>query len=196
MTRTIAIVIFEDAEELDWVGPWEVFTMLSQVEPGSCNVFTVSEHGGEVRCAKGLRVLADHSFESAPPADVILIPGGQGTRREVDNQPMLDFVKRMDQGAELTTSVCTGSFILEKTGLLDGKRVTTHWGSIDRLRQRGTVNVVDDERYVDEGHFITAAGVSAGIDMSLHIVGRLWSPDIARKVQKAMEYYPQPPYAD
>ncbi len=196
MSRHIAIVLFEGAEELDWAGPWEVFTMLAQVEEGSCTVGTVSEHGGEVRCAKGLRVMAEHAFAACPMADVLVIPGGQGTRVQDKNPAMLDFVRRMDKGTEVTSSVCTGAFVLESAGLLTGKRATTHWGSIERLRERGTVEVVEGMRFVDEGHIVTAAGVSAGIDMSLYLVGRLWSPEVARRVQRAMEYFPEPPYED
>jgi transcriptional regulator GlxA family with amidase domain len=194
VTRNIAIVLFENAEELDFVGPWEVFTMLSQVERDSCSVYTVSEKGGEVRCAKGMRVLADHSFQTSPLPDILVIPGGHGTRREIENEAMLSWVKQAAASAEISTSVCTGSFILHAAGLLEGRRATTHWASLDYLRGRG-VDIVE-ERFVDEGNIITAAGVSAGIDMALHVVGRLWSPPIARKVQKAIEYFPEPPYAD
>ena len=196
MPRNVAIVLFENAEELDFVGPWEVFTMLAQVVPDSCHVFTVSERGGTVRCAKGMRVVADYSFDDCPKADIVVVPGGQGTRTEVHNQPMLEFIQRLDKDTEVTASVCTGSFVLEKAGLLDGKRATTHWASIERMRQLGTVDVVDDARFVDEGHVVTASGVSAGIDMALYLVGRLWSADVARQVQKAMEYYPEPPYQE
>jgi transcriptional regulator GlxA family with amidase domain len=194
VTRNIAIVLFENAEELDFVGPWEVFTMLSQVERDSCSVYTVSENGGEVRCAKGMRVLADHSFQTSPLPHILVIPGGHGTRREIENEAMLSWVKQAAASAEISTSVCTGSFILHAAGLLEGRRATTHWASLDYLRGRG-VDIVE-ERFVDEGNIITAAGVSAGIDMALHVVGRLWSPPIARKVQKAIEYFPEPPYAD
>ena len=196
MKRSIAIVIFEAAEELDFVGPWEIFTFLRHFDEDACEVFTVSEHGGEVRCAKGLRVLADYSFEAAPRADVLLIPGGMGTRAEVDNPRMIEYVQRAADGAELVTSVCTGSFVLERAGLLTGLRATTHWASIDRFRALGTVEVVDDQRFVDEGRIVTSAGVSAGIDMALYIVGRLWSPELARRVQKGVEYFPDPPYQD
>lgn len=194
MARLIAIVLFEGAEELDFVGPWEVFTMLSQVVEGSCTVFTVSENGGEVRCAKGLRVIADRSFAECVAADVVIIPGGRGTRAEVSNSAMIEFVRRMDGGADRMTSVCTGSFVLEAAGLLSGKRATTHWGSIERMKALGTVEVVEETRFVDEGHIVTSAGVSAGIDMSLYLVGQLWGAETARSVQKAMEYYPEPPY--
>jgi transcriptional regulator GlxA family with amidase domain len=193
--RSIAIVIFPEAEELDFIGPWEVFTMLRSLDPQSCDVFTVAETAGEVRCAKGLRVVADHSFETAPRADIVLVPGGMGTRREVDNPKMLDYLRRAAHTAEVSTSVCTGSFLLERAGILGGRRATTHWASLDRLRALGTVNVVE-ERWVDEGPVITASGVSAGIDMALYLVGRLWGSDIARRVQKAIEYFPAPPYAD
>jgi transcriptional regulator GlxA family with amidase domain len=182
-------------EELDFVGPWEVFAFLRDIEPEHCDVFTVSEHGGEVRCAKGLRVIADHSFDSAPPADIVLVPGGMGTRTEVENPRLIEYLRRAADRAEVTTSVCTGSFLLERAGLLNGKRATTHWGSLDRLRGLGTVDVVE-ERWVDEGTVITASGVSAGIDMALYLVGRLWGPETARRVQKGIEYFPAPPYVD
>jgi transcriptional regulator GlxA family with amidase domain len=195
MTRTIAIVLFDGAEELDFVGPWEVFTFLRALEPESCSVVTVSERGGEVRCAKGLRVIADHGVDDAPPADIIVVPGGMGTRREVDNPRLIDYIRRSGGGAEVATSVCTGSFLLERAGLLAGKRATTHWASLDRLRQLGSVDVVE-ERWVDEGQVVTASGVSAGIDMALYLVGRLWGPETARRVQKGIEYFPAPPYAE
>jgi transcriptional regulator GlxA family with amidase domain len=195
MKRSIAIVIFPAVEELDFVGPWEVFSFLRSLEPEACDVFTVSENGGEVRCAKGLRVLADYSFDSAPKADIVLVPGGMGTRTEVENPRMIAYLSRAAATAEVTTSVCTGSFLLERSGLLAGRRATTHWASLDRLRALGTVEVAED-RWVDEGPVITASGVSAGIDMALHLTGRLWGPETARRVQKGIEYFPAPPYAD
>jgi transcriptional regulator GlxA family with amidase domain len=196
MKRTIGIVIFDRVEELDFVGPWEIFSFLRDLEPETCDVFTVSERGGEVRCAKGLRVLADYSFETAPRADVLLVPGGMGTRTEVDNPTIIEYIRRAAGEAELTTSVCNGAFMLERAGLLTGRRATTHWRSLDRLRALGTVQVVEGERYVDEGTIVTSSGVSAGIDMALYLVGRLWGPEKARRVQKGVEYFPDPPYAD
>ena len=195
MARSIAIVVFPGAEELDFVGPWEVFTFLRSLEPESCRVFTVSEHGGEVTCAKGLRVITDYSFADAPHADIILVPGGMGTRTEVDNPAMIAYIRRAAATTEITTSVCTGSFLLERAGLLNGRKATTHWASLDRMRALGTVEVVE-ERWVDEGNVISSSGVSAGIDMALYLVGRLWGPETARRVQKGIEYFPAPPYAD
>ena len=193
--RSIGIVIFPDVEELDFVGPWEIFSYLRDLVPGSCTVFTVSQHGGEVRCRKGLRVIADHSFETVPAADIILVPGGQGTRVEVDNSVLIEYLGRAGRRAEIATSVCTGAFLLERAGLLSGKRATTHWRSLDRLRALGTVEVLE-QRYVDEGAVVTSAGISAGIDMALYLVGRLWGPEVARRVQKGVEYFPDPPYGD
>jgi transcriptional regulator GlxA family with amidase domain len=196
MTRSIGILVFPGVEELDFVGPWEIFTMTRSLDPATCDVFIVSENGGEVPCAKGLRVLADHSFESAPRADLLLVPGGRGTRSEVDNPRLIDYLRGTAEQAELVTSVCTGSFLLERAGLLHGRRATTHWGSLDRLREFDHVQVVDDQRWVDEGPIVTSSGVSAGIDMALYLVGRLWGTELARRVQKAVEYFPDPPYAD
>jgi transcriptional regulator GlxA family with amidase domain len=98
--------------------------------------------------------------------------------------------------AEVVTSVCTGAFLLERAGLLHGRRATTHWASLDRLRAFDDVQVVDDQRWVDEGPIVTSSGVSAGIDMALYLVGRLWGTELARQVQKAVEYYPEPPYSE
>ena len=195
MTRTVAIIVFPVVEELDFVGPWEVFSFVSNVLPEATKVVLVSEHGGEVRCAKGLRVVSDYSFADCPPADIILLPGGMGTRTEVDNPNLIAFIQRMAATAEMTTSVCTGAFLLERAGLLTGKRATTHWASLDRLRALGTVTA-EEARWVDEGTIVSSSGVSAGIDMSLYLVGRLWGPEIARRVQKGIEYFPAPPYED
>ncbi|MEO6397899.1 MAG: DJ-1/PfpI family protein [Tepidiformaceae bacterium] len=195
MPRTVAVVAFEGAEELDFVGPWEVFTMAAALFPETCSAYLVSERGGEVRCAKGLRVIADYSFESAPRAEIVVVPGGMGTRKESANPAMLNYLKNAAHSAELMTSVCTGSFVLEQAGLLTGKRATTHWGSMERLRALGTVQVVE-ERWLDEGSVITSSGVSSGIDMALYITGKLWGAEKARMVQKAMEYFPEPPYQE
>jgi len=197
----IAILIFDDAEELDFVGPWEVFTMAGKVIEGqklsveAPSVYTVAQHGGTVRCAKGMRVIADHSFADAPKTEVLLVPGGMGTRREVENLAMLDWIAVQAAGAAWVTSVCTGALLLTAAGPAKGKIVTTHWGFVEQLRQRGEAKEVRaDMRYVRDGNVVTAAGVSAGIDMALWLTGQLWSPDLARATQKGMEYDPAPPY--
>jgi transcriptional regulator GlxA family with amidase domain len=193
MTKTIGIIIFPDVEELDFVGPLEALGGMSRLSGGDWRVVTVAESKEPVDCTHGLRALPDHSFGDAPPLDVILIPGGFGTRTEVDNPALMDFVRRSGKSASYVTSVCTGAFILARAGFLDGRRATTHWGSIDRLRELEGVTVVDDERFVHDGNVITAAGVSAGIDMSLYLINLLTNESTALNVQKMMEYYPKPP---
>jgi len=195
MTRNVAFVLFDGNEELDWAGPWEVLTMLGLIVPESVRCFIVSETGGLVRSAKGLRVEADYSFATAPKADIIVIPGGVGTRQEETNSAMLDYMRSAAAIAEVTTSVCTGAFVLARAGLLEGKKATTYWNQMERLGNIEGIEPVES-RWVDAGDVITAAGVSAGIDMALHLVGRLWSPEIAVTVQKYMQYYPAPPHQE
>ncbi len=197
----IAIVLFEEVEELDFVGPWEVFTMAGSVMEFQNlplerpHVFTVSQSGGVVRCAKGMHVIADHSFTDAPQADLVLVPGGMGTRREASNPAMLNYIAEAAESAAWVTSVCTGSLLLTVAGPAKGKAVTTHWGFVPQLREMGLNSVVrDDMRFVRDGRIVTSAGVSAGIDMALWLTGQIWSPDLARATQKAMAYDPAPPY--
>lgn len=194
MTYTTGILIFDDVEELDFVGPWEVYTM-AKSERGSGDVVTISETGDTVRCAKGLRVLPDHSFETAPKLDIIVVPGGMGTRREVDNQNLLGWIAKVAPDCVWVTSVCTGSMLLIEAGPARNKEVTTHWAFVDTLRKRGgAAKVVDDMRFVRDGNVVSSAGVSAGIDMALWVVGQMDDVAFARRVQRSMEYDPAPPY--
>lgn len=191
---TIGILIFDDAEELDFVGPWEVFTMaaLGRDDP---RVLLVAEHDRPVRCAKGMRVLPDHTLADVPDLDVLLVPGGQGTRREVDNGSLIEWIRKTSARCTWVTSVCTGALLLHEAGPARGRRITTHWGYIEALRGRGDATVLENVRYVRDGNVLTAAGVSAGIDMALWLVGQLYGVEHARRVQKLMEYDPAPPYA-
>ncbi len=191
MSRTIGIVVFPQVEELDFVGPLEVFGSMALTNR-NWRVVTIAESPGFVQGAHGLRVEAHHTFDDAPPLDVLLVPGGQGTRKEVDNPRMIDFVREAGGHASYVTSVCTGAFILHRAGFLSGRRAVTHWGSIQRLQNLGDVEVVS-QRFVQDGNVITAAGVSAGIDMALYLVSLLADTHTAVNVQKMMEYYPQPP---
>ena len=191
MTRTVGIVLFPNVEELDFVGPLEALGAMAFIDRG-WQVVTIAEAGGSVRARHGLSVNVDHSFADAPPLDVLLVPGGQGTQQEVDNPRMIDFVREAGANAQYVTSVCTGAFILHRAGFLSGRRATTHWGSLERLRELGDVEVVE-ERFVQDGNVITAAGVSAGIDMALYLASLLTDRQTAQNVQQMMEYYPQPP---
>ncbi len=195
MPTTIGIVIFPDAEELDFVGPWEVFTMAALDGGVDATVVTIAESAEAVRCAKGLRVLPDHTTADAPALDVVLVPGGQGTRREVDNPELIEWLRKVGERCAWVTSVCTGSLLLHAAGFASGRRITTHWGFVEALRERAAdATVLDGVRYVRDGNVVTAAGVSAGIDMSLWLTGQLWGPDHARRTQRLMEYDPAPPY--
>lgn len=196
MTTTIGIVIFDDAEELDFVGPFEVFTSAGMAKPDALRVVTIAEKPGPIRCAKGMRVLPDHGFADAPALDVVLVPGGMGTRREVDNPALLDWLRKVGPGCRFVTSVCTGSLVLHGAGFATGRRITTHWAFVKALRERAQdATVLDDVRYVQDGNLVTAAGVSAGIDMALWLVGQLFDPATARLVQRYIQYEPAPPYA-
>ncbi len=193
MSITTGIVLFDGAEELDWAGPYEVFAMARRAGD---SVVTIAERKDAVLNAKGLRVLADHTFADAPPLDVLLVPGGQGSRRERTNPAMIEFVRRVAPSCTWVTSVCTGVFVLHGAGIARDLRVTTHWAAIEELRAIAPdLEVVEHTRYVRAGNVVTSAGVSAGIDMALWLVGQLTSVDHARRTQYLMEYDPAPPYA-
>ena len=194
MGITTGILLFPDAEELDFVGPWEVFTMAKGVRPED-RVVTIAETREPVRCAKGLRVIPDHAFDDAPALDVVLVPGGQGTRREVSNPVLIEWLRKTGAQCQWVTSVCTGALLLHEAGFARGKRVTTHWTFIEQLRARGDVEVLEHIRYVRDGNVVTSAGVSAGIDMALWLLGQIHGVTVARQVQRFMEYDPAPPYA-
>lgn len=198
MATTFGILVFDGAEELDFVGPWEVFTASSALrerdgeEPD--RVVLVAERDAPVRCGKGLRVLPDVTVDDHPPLDVVLVPGGRGTRREVDNGALLRWLADTAAGATWATSVCTGSLLLHASGVGKGKRLATHWAFEDEFAERGA-DVVRDARWVRDGNVVSSQGVSAGIDMSLWLVGQIHSPAHARATQRFMQYDPAPPYA-
>jgi transcriptional regulator GlxA family with amidase domain len=182
-------LLFPNLEELDLVGPWEIINVWRKYAGGPERCLTVSQSGGETLCAKGMRILADYSFDDCPPLDYLLVPGGKGTRAEVENRELLEFVRLQAASSREVLSVCTGSFILQAAGLLEGKRATTHWGSLDRLRAFGDVTV-EEKRFVRDGHVWTAAGVSAGIDLALALVADQAGAETAGRVQLYTEYYP------
>ena len=193
----IAIALFDDAEELDWAGPWEVLAFWAQTFPeDGVEVVTVADSTAPVACAKGLRVLADVTWDDLQaqgPLDVLVYPGGQGTRRQLDDTSVLKRLRAVAAQGTLMTSVCTGSLVYAAAGLLDGRPATTHWRTLDLLATLGDIDVRPDARFVDAGEVVTAAGVSAGIDMALHLIARLHSPDRARAVRRGIQYDPEPP---
>lgn len=183
------IIIFPDVEELDFVGPWEMLTMWSKLAGGPANCLIVAEKREPVACAKGLSVNPHVSFADCPPLDYLLVPGGMGTRREVDNPVLTRFLADQAPACRALLSVCTGAFVLHAAGLLSGRTATTHWGSLDRLRALGDVKVVE-QRFVRDGNVWTSAGVSAGTDLMLAFIAHTAGEEAAAKVQLQAEYYP------
>ena len=184
----IAILIFDKLTALDAIGPYEVLQRL----PGAEVKFVAAERG-PVRTEQGmLGVVADYTMDEVTSADVLLIPGGIGTRPLVEDEPTLEWVRALDATSDWTTSVCTGSLLLGAAGLLQGKKATTHWRVLDMLSHFGATPV--SERFVVQGKVITAAGVAAGIDMALHLAARIAGDDVAQAIQLGIEYDPQPPF--
>ncbi|HEX2851202.1 MAG TPA: DJ-1/PfpI family protein [Acidimicrobiales bacterium] len=192
---SIAIALFPDVEELDWVGPWEVLRSWQRRWPDDgAEVFTVAQAEGVITCAKGMRALPDHTWATAPAIDVLVYPGGQGTRPQLGDEAVRAWVRGLHDRGTLMTSVCTGALVFADAGLLDGRAATTHWASLEHLGRLGRdIEVRGDDRYVDTGDVITAAGVSAGIDMALHLVRRLGGVERAREVRRYIQYDPEPP---
>lgn len=195
--KNVGILIFENVEVLDFAGPFEVFSRTRTVpgmdsrrtdESAPFNVFTVAEKPGPLLAVGGLNVTPDFSFENTPHIDILLVPGGMGTRPLLEHEPVLDWIRDAAGRAQLVTSVCTGSLLYAKVGLLDGKRATTHWGALDVLGTLGTDITVDREsRFVDDG-IVTSAGVSAGIDMSFHVVEKLCGETVANETAHYIDY--------
>ena len=196
MSMTVGILVFPGAEELDFVGPWEVFTASSHLlerdgqEPD--RVMLLAEDPDPIRCAKGLRVLPDATLDDHPPLDVVLVPGGS-VQDALERPALLSWLATTASRARWTTSVCTGSFVLHAAGVAEGRRLATHWGGEDALAERG-VDVARGVRYVHDRGVVSAQGVSAGIDMALWLVGQEHGPAHARLTQRYIQYEPAPPY--
>ncbi|MEO6957751.1 MAG: DJ-1/PfpI family protein [Antricoccus sp.] len=193
--KNIGILLFSDVEELDAVGPWEVLSFWTQTHPeDGYAVFMFSRSGGLVQCAKGLSVQAHYSYDDVPAMDVLIYPGGQGTRPQLTDEAQLDWVRRQRENVPLMASVCTGSLVYAAAGLLSRRRATTHWASLDRLAELDpTIQVQPDARFVDDGDVLTSAGISAGIDMALHLVDRFAGTERAREIRRNIQYDPAPP---
>ena len=188
--RRVCIIVFDEVEVLDFCGPFEVFSVTGGRQGLTpFEVCTVAEKSSAVIARGGLSVNPAYSFENCPPPDILLMPGGFGTRRELNNPRMLDWIRCHAAGAELILSVCSGALVLAKAGLLDGLRATTHRAALDELRAINPSIMVDGQkRFIDNGRVIISAGISAGIDMSLHVVARLLGPEQAFETARYMEY--------
>jgi transcriptional regulator GlxA family with amidase domain len=191
----IAIAVFEGAEELDFVGPWEVLAAWRYLHPDEIEVFLVGDTTEAVACAKGMRVLPDRTWADAGEIDVLVYPGGRGTRAQLGDERVRARLRGLKESGTLMTSVCTGSLVYADAGLLDRRPATTYHSAFGELLPLGLdIEPRPDDRFVDSGEVVTAAGVSAGIDMALHLVGRLASPERAREVRRYIQYDPEPPY--
>lgn len=194
-SKTIGILLFDGVEELDAIGPWEVlaYWTLSHPEDGY-EVVTVAQSDARVTCAKGLRLIPDLALADAPELDVVIYPGGLGTRAHLTDETRLDWVRRQRATASIMASVCTGALVYAAAGLLAGRPATTHWGALGELaEQDDSIDIRADARYVDDGDVITSAGISAGIDMALHLVDRLAGRERAVEVRRGIQYDPEPP---
>lgn len=188
--RRVCIVIFDEVEVLDFCGPFEVFSVTGgRQELTPFEVCTVAEENRAIKARGGLSVNPTYSFENCPQPDILLMPGGMGTRREMNNPAMLQWLRCRAEGAELILSVCSGALVLAKAGLLNGLSATTHHGALGELRAVDPDIAVDSEkRFIDNGRVIVSAGISAGIDMSLHVVARLLGYGSALETARYMEY--------
>jgi transcriptional regulator GlxA family with amidase domain len=190
----VGIFVFDGAEELDVVGPYEVLAAWSLMSSLRPEVVTFSVDGGGVRCAKGLCLVPDLASADVGPLHVLVYPGGQGTRALAADPEHLSWVRSMRVSTPLMTSVCTGALVYAAAGLLAGRPATTYWAAFDELVGFDPSILADDEaRFVDDGDVVTSAGVSAGIDMALHLVARLESVEMARAVRRGIQYDPEPP---
>lgn len=190
-----ALICFDGMEELDLVGPWEVLRMwqLQWPEDGA-EVFTASLDGAVVTCAKGMQIVTETPVGDMGDVGLILLPGGMGTRRYIGDDEIGAWLRGLRDEGTLITSVCTGSLVLADAGILTDRPATTYWSQLDYLQELDpSIEVRPADRFVDSGQVITAAGVSAGIDMALHLVKRLHSEERAREVKKAIQYEPEPP---
>jgi transcriptional regulator GlxA family with amidase domain len=189
-SRSVAIVIFDDVEVLDFCGPFEVFSVAARLEePAAFSVYIVGQEMRPVLARGGLSINPHYTLYDCPPPDLLVVPGGYGARREMHNQVLLDWIVSYAQPAELVLSVCTGALLLGRAGLLDGLAATTHHSAFKLLHDAAPrTKILSNERFVDNGKIITSAGISAGIDASLHVVARLLGDQHARATARQMEY--------
>lgn len=186
----VGIFLFHNIELLDFAGPYEVFSVTSELNNYELyNVFTISQDGKEIKSVNGLKVLPDYCFATHPDIDILVIPGGVGTKSELLKEEVLNWINKNHCNSKITMSVCSGARLLAKLGLLDNLECTTHHEVIEHLREIAPKAVIKSkERFIGNGRLFTSAGISAGIDLSLHIVGKLHGSNIANSTRAYMEY--------
>lgn len=198
MVRNIAFLLFDGVAELDFVGPWQVFDASQWAETDGDErdrLYTVAADDGVVTTHGGMKIIPEYSFANAPKPDILVVPGAARPGEPVKNERLLRWVAEQGTTVEWLVGVCTGSMILAAAGLAKGKRISSHWAWLDALKENQDLTVLEKVRYVRDGNLLTSAGVTAGIDSTLWLIGQLHSPDHARQVRQLIEYYPAPPYA-
>lgn len=195
MSIKTAFLIFDGVAELDFIAPKDVFYVSSHLDHPEDEVYTVSATDDPVTCFAGLKVKPDYTFDTAPKPDILFVPGTADPMPMTRNKPLLEWVKRTSASCQWTAGVCTGAAILLASGVARGKRITTHWAALEALREMGGAEVLDGIRYVVDGNLVTSAGVTAGLDQALWLLGQLRGAAHARKVRHVLDYYPAPPYA-
>lgn len=197
--RRVGILIFDEVEVLDFCGPFEVFSVTRldeekrREEPSPFDVSLIAENEGIVKTTGGMKVVPEYTLENCPKLDILVVPGGWGTRKEAGNANLLGWIKTRSSEVETLASVCTGSMLLGEAGLLESRRATTHWQSLDRMESSfPNISVVRDEHVVEDGEMFTSAGISAGIELALRLVAKCHGEEIARNTARYMEYpYPE-----
>ena len=189
-SRNVAILIFDEVEVLDFCGPFEVFSVTGRRDNSNpFNVYTVAEKGQPILAQNHLSVNPSYTIQDCPQPDILVVPGGLGTRKEMHNSILIDWIRSSSQKAELILSVCTGALLLAKAGLLEGLAATTHHGAIELLKEVASHTTIQaNKRIIDNGRIIVSAGISAGIDMSLYVVAKLLGKERALETAQYMEY--------
>lgn len=194
MALNTGFLVYNGMAELDFVGPHEVFSISAFAGHPEDRLYTIAKTSDVVVGLGGLKIVPDYNFATAPGPDILIVPGTQDPQTILGDKEMMAWVKKTDEKTLWTASVCTGAFILLASGVAQGKKLTTHWMGIEALKQMKMATVIEGVRYVQDGKIISAAGITAGIDMALWLIGQIYGPDHARQVQEIMEYHPAPPY--
>ncbi len=186
----VGILLFNEVEVLDFAGPFEVFSVATENNTKLFNAFTIGESDKTIIARNGLKVIPEYTIQNHPELDILIIPGGYGAEHiEIKNKTILNWIKAQQAKVDMLASVCTGAFLLAQSGILDNIKATTHWMDLDRLENEyPKVTVIRGVKFVDEGKIITAGGISAGINMSFHIIERLLGKKVVEETAKRMEY--------
>ena len=193
MAKVYGVYLFQQVAALDFIGPADIFSVSNMLHKGG-RVVTIAATKEPILCANGVKIIPDYDFSTAPPLDILLVPGAEALDDAMGSSRGLEWIREQASEVEFVAAVCTGALIIQKAGLLEGKRATTHWQLLEQLAADNRTEVLPDMRYVRDGQIITAQGISAGIDMALWLIGELDTPDHSRQVRKILQYDPAPPY--